>query len=706
MPDGTTQSFYKSSGWAGKAGDGVGGTTEGMWQPFGGFADHPRATNWFIKDAGYKDFYGSKTYRDIAGELDNTLIKKFNAKNVDELDDFINFQNRNRPGDDFIPDFNHGGSHNEGYSSTNDGDTYTEVISNRPNDSYEYQRKKDLKSGNLSYFQRKKGTDTWNTAGAEGTRGYRAITDLFGEDETGYATSDERRDFINKELTKRAKEKFARENPVTVTGSQSMDFIKSFVDSEEEKTIPTKKQYASVYDAVLGEKGMSNLQDYVDAFEKGETIDVELPEGYVPKTIDVVDDTYSPQKKVEPLGPNSLAASFASERNQQQTKENQRRVDAGEIDDIIMTDAQWEETMARQRKKDWDGVVDFTKDITGINAAKSIYNKGATQVVGDLANTAADIVGGASEAIYEAGDYLVGDGSFDMSGTNWMTGNEYGSGLGTVMDVVSMVPAAGVFGKALKGAKYLKPIINPIKTNVSNLSTLGKKSLNWATNTAGDVKLPGINHNWTGGNSITVGDVFNAGNDLLKYNPLKSAGVNTGLTNTYGTGWGALTALGIDNTVRGDNSFSDIASGNFDLNKSALGRYGINAFDDLSLINESRKSQAIKNTINEGYTFSDAAKIGINLSPMKFLNKSLKPVGETLKAEAQLTQAPKYISKALKKGTDKSGAYAHEDIENNTPVNTAGIKQAGGTSNYSEQYLTDREIEALIAQGYTVEDFS
>jgi len=113
MPDGTTQSFYKSSGWAGKAGDGVGGTTEGMWQPFGGFTKHPKVKSgdWFIKDAGYKDFYGSQTYKDMANSMDDVLIKKLGAKNVDELDDMINFQSRNRPGDDFIPDYNHGGSH-------------------------------------------------------------------------------------------------------------------------------------------------------------------------------------------------------------------------------------------------------------------------------------------------------------------------------------------------------------------------------------------------------------------------------------------------------------------------------------------------------------------------------------------------------------------------------------------------------------------
>ncbi len=666
MPDGTTQGFYKSvgnpaKGGAGKVGQGVSGTTEGMWQPFGGFTDHPRATNWFIKDAGYKNFYGSKTYKGIAGELDNTLMKKLGAKNVDELDDFINFQKRNRPGDDFIPDYNHGGVHAGGYSSTRDDDTYTEVLSNRPNDSYEYQRKKDLKSGNLSYFQRKKGTDTWNSAGTEGTRGYRAITSLFGEDETGYATSQDRKDFINELLIekaqKEANEKAAEEQPVDKAAEltdyykanapwMSLEQIEIAVNNE---TGQTSKNLQSTAEALYGKK-----QPVFGGPSSGNTV------------VAGGSDFYERDKSASNIG----------------------------IGDGL--------TAKEAATEFVEAVPGMLAEGSGFNAAKRLYDKGAKQVVGDLANTAADIVGGTGEAIYEAGDYLVGDGSFDMSGTNWMTGNEYGSGLGTVLDVASIIPAAGVLGKTAKASKYLKPIINPIKKGAGDLSALGKKGLNWATNKVGSVEVPGINTNWTGGNAITFGDVGNATNSLLKYNPLQKAGINSPLIKNA-TGWGALTGLGIDNTVRGDNTFSDIASGNFDLNKSALGRYSINAADDLSLINDSRKSQATINTINEGYTFGDAAKIGINLSPMKFLGK---PLSSGLKAEAQLTQAPKYIAKALKKGTDKGGVYAHEDIENNTPVKTAGIKQAGGTSNYSEQYLTDTEIEALIAQGYTVEDFN
>jgi hypothetical protein len=92
-----TQLFYKSSGLAGKSGSGVGGTTEGLWQPYGGninrtkgsFGGNSDVPNWFIKDAGYKDFYGSKTFRDVSGRLDYLTKdmkfgKQYNASTINK----------------------------------------------------------------------------------------------------------------------------------------------------------------------------------------------------------------------------------------------------------------------------------------------------------------------------------------------------------------------------------------------------------------------------------------------------------------------------------------------------------------------------------------------------------------------------------------------------------------------------------------------
>ena len=79
LPTGNTQMFYKSSGLAGKEGVGVGGTTEGLWQPYGGHVNMPNSQfnrgkgfneQWFIKDGGYKDWYGSKSFKGISDNLD------------------------------------------------------------------------------------------------------------------------------------------------------------------------------------------------------------------------------------------------------------------------------------------------------------------------------------------------------------------------------------------------------------------------------------------------------------------------------------------------------------------------------------------------------------------------------------------------------------------------------------------------------------
>ena len=70
LPNGQSQLFYKSSGLAGKKGIGKGGTTEGLWQPYGGHATNNGTKNWFIKDSGYENFYDSNSFKAIAEKLD------------------------------------------------------------------------------------------------------------------------------------------------------------------------------------------------------------------------------------------------------------------------------------------------------------------------------------------------------------------------------------------------------------------------------------------------------------------------------------------------------------------------------------------------------------------------------------------------------------------------------------------------------------
>ena len=661
MPDGSTASFYKSSGWAKKQGVGKAGTTEGLWQPFGGFSDNPTwGPNWFIKDGDYLNWYGSKTYKDMAYSLDDALMKKFGAKNVDELDNMINFKRMNRPGDDFIPGYPHGGEHNwmnPNYTVENsysdDGNTYTELITDRKNDSYEYKREKDKTTGDINYFSRKRGTDTWNTAGEEGTTGYRAVTDLFGEDNTGYATSDQRKDFIRGELVKRAEEKAKSEEQPKVESTTS--------------TEQPKKQYASIYDAVLANSDSNYNPEVIDAPSDEEAVNAMI-------------------NKQPIFGGPSSGNTVVAGGSDFYNRDKSASTKVFKIDDGL--------TAKEAAKEFVDASIDNVKAFT-VDPIVRTYNKGAKKVIGDFANTAADIVAGTGEAIYEAGDYLVGDGSFDMSDTNWMTGNEYGSGLDTVLDVASVIPAA----KFLKAGKLVSPLVSGTTKTLSKGKNAFVKGAQASTDYLGDIRLGTV-----GSQPLTVGDIGNYVHKGLKY---KKVAPNTGIgsvdkfTDKWASGYGILGGMGVDATVRGDNTYSDIFSGNYDPTKSAIGRLSINAADDLSLINESRKNASIQNVIDDGYSFNDALKVGINLSPFKAIRSMAgeERLGQTIAG------APQAVTKFSKKLTDKSGGIDNKtDYSSPRTVYLGAQRQEGGT--VQEQYLTEAEIAALEAQGYRIEDIS
>jgi len=94
LPGGQTRLMYLSGGTANKAGQGVGGTTEGMWQPFMGYSDEiptgwaknkagdyvatgvKKAKDWHIKSPDYENFYGSKSFADISGQLNRIAAQE------------------------------------------------------------------------------------------------------------------------------------------------------------------------------------------------------------------------------------------------------------------------------------------------------------------------------------------------------------------------------------------------------------------------------------------------------------------------------------------------------------------------------------------------------------------------------------------------------------------------------------------------------
>tara|TARA_R100000781_G_scaffold84627_1_gene52079 strand:+ start:67 stop:867 length:801 start_codon:yes stop_codon:yes gene_type:complete len=76
LPTGQTQLFYKSTDYSGKG-------VEDMWQAYGGHADTARTKGWFIKDEGFKNFYDSKSFRDISGNLDRIAVEGDFQKHID-----------------------------------------------------------------------------------------------------------------------------------------------------------------------------------------------------------------------------------------------------------------------------------------------------------------------------------------------------------------------------------------------------------------------------------------------------------------------------------------------------------------------------------------------------------------------------------------------------------------------------------------------
>jgi hypothetical protein len=127
MPDGTSQHFYKSTGWAEKKGAGAAGTTEDMWQVYGEHnlnfepeyitrngvrIKNPNAgkatKNWFIKGPDYDSWYGSNTFRDMSGGLDFALSKKYGVS-ADELPIFLNQKNISHNVDTYTPQYRRGG---------------------------------------------------------------------------------------------------------------------------------------------------------------------------------------------------------------------------------------------------------------------------------------------------------------------------------------------------------------------------------------------------------------------------------------------------------------------------------------------------------------------------------------------------------------------------------------------------------------------
>ena len=127
------------------------------------------------------------------------------------------------------------GQNNVGPSINSDIPEYQEpieeVISERLDedgkvikDNYEYKKTTDPNTGQVFYETRKKGSKNWTNAGEEGSTKYRAITDVFGDDETGYKDSPERANWKN--FLQDERQKNITSDQLAKAKDQGIDFSK------------------------------------------------------------------------------------------------------------------------------------------------------------------------------------------------------------------------------------------------------------------------------------------------------------------------------------------------------------------------------------------------------------------------------------------------------------------------------------------------
>ena len=585
------------------------------------------------------------------------------------------------------------------------------VISDRPDDSYEYKKSVNPDTGKISYATRKKGSNTWRDAGSEGSTSYRAITDIFGDDKTGYATSPEKARF---NLSEKKKRKMQDYDYIQSLMNKDGAHVLDLVYGNEELGIPAfgpeiqkMDMYAEDFFDPYGDLQDEYMLNRVGGTEEErEQAAKNMRANYLNNVGRTEEEDQAYEAEMQRL---------REEEDKKTRKEREaERLELGYDPYTGNVVAPWEGTgmTADEYYEDFhdsgiQDILDYTgastvMELTGMapgaRLAYKVNDEGVGKIVGDVANTGADLVGIVGEGIYEGGDYLFGDGSFDIGERNPLTGNIYGSGLETTSDLLSIIPYVGLAGKSagLAGkANRIKNVLGaPGKALKTGVQSKVAPVFNKSVDALGSVKLPGFNY--MGNMAPTVGDVGN----FVNKNVMKKQLVPSYLKNTKaaqnakklglsGDVWGGLTGYGIYGAAVGDNDASTLFSSEFDPTKSALGRLSVNALDDLNLINESRKTAAINQTIDQGYDPVDVVKAGINIVPG---GMTAKEIGTAL-----------YPTKAGLKFIDKSGSVdKKEGGAIYPPANPLRSK------NWNMQYAQDggeTEDNAFVGDFmYTVDD--
>ena len=333
---------------------------------------------------------------------------------------------------------------------------------------------------------------------------------------------------------------------------------------------------------------------------------------------------------------------------------------------------------------------------------KRVGDEGFKPLVSDVLNTGADVLSTIGEGVYEAGDYAFGDGSFDMSGKNYITGKDKWTGLDRTLDALGFVPFAGAFGaggKLLRTGSKLKNV-----AGAGTKAAVGKvfKPVQKLVDKASDIK---VGSGYLGEYAPTIGE----GAGFINKNVLKK-NLNPFSKGPKYTTWDGLKHKGMYGTIMGDNTMGDVVSGDFNATKSNLLRPFIVGADEFGLIGDERKTQDVQNVIDQGVQVSDVAKTGLNFSgapinqatfgKIPYFGKTVQKVVDTGLQMGGSTSAQN--GKETKK--DYSGLIRR--MNDLLPAQTYGTDDETYFSYELPKLLEKRpEMEAIINFGYELDGY-
>lgn len=425
-----------------------------------------------------------------------------------------------------------------------------DIISDRENDSYEYKRSQDPRTGAMSYYQRKKGSNTWRDAGKEGSIGYRAVTNVFGDDKTGYANSPERAQFLDKmKMDYRMKDE---------------DYIRGLMDKANH---PLDLVYGNSELGIpaFGQKIKSMPQyqdDFFDPYGDEEDKYIQYD-----KQGTTQEERDAAQKRVR----ENYLSNVGRTEEEDQIYEAKRQKEADE--EHARWRAKKEKDRMEQGHDGFGGNVVHPWEYTGQTADEyyeDLHDSGLKDIMDYSGLTTAMNVLGVTDAIKLGLDIEDKGWGALADGDNWLT-------------IASSVPGLGMLGKGAKaigtGAKALKTGAKTLKAvdKTADVVKAGKNAynkvinpINKTLNKIGDAKSSSKFLNKYG-----VGSLSDFNKNVLKKNIISSSNpaIQGNIDKVFNTtkklglsndAWGAATAYGMygakdaaDRIVHGEGSTDD-----------------------------------------------------------------------------------------------------------------------------------------------------